>query len=66
MNRYSTTDVQGKPVFHKQMDDPMKEACRPLQNFLESVNSSCEQNSFHGPLLQHAACAVEETVGTVE
>ena len=29
-----------------------------------SVNSSCEQNSVNGPLLQRAACAVEEINGS--
>ena len=31
---------------------------------VESVNSSCEQNSVHGQLIQHATCAVEEINGS--
>ena len=35
-----------------------------LKQLLESVNSSCEENSVHGPILQRAACAVEEVNGS--
>ena len=31
----------------------------------ESVNSPCEKNSVHGPLLQRAAHTVEEINGTL-
>ena len=31
---------------------------------VESVKSSCEESSVHGPLLQRAACGVEEINGS--
>ena len=38
--------------------------CSSTLTSVDSVNSFCEQNSVHGPLPQHAACAMKEINGS--